>query len=68
VSLKTFHIFFVIVSIFLSFGVGAWGLTQYREFQTITELVLGIIGVFSGFVLIFYFKSVLKKYKDVGFL
>ena len=41
-SLKTFHLVFVIASILLGLGVGGWGVQEYRSHGELGPLVMGI--------------------------
>ena len=59
-SLKSFHIFFILVSIALCFGLGFWGVRF--------NWILGAVGFVAALVLIFYFRTVLKKYKNIGLM
>ena len=44
-SLKAFHIVFVIASILLGLGVGAWGVIEYSAKGELGALIMGIISV-----------------------
>ena len=67
-SLKTFHIIFIVASILLAFGFGVWELAQYSEGQKLLDLVLGIVSLLAGVGLIFYGRYVLKKLKNISYL
>ncbi len=67
-SLKTFHILFIVASTLLAFGFGAWALKQYFAGASRTDLVLGIISLVLGIGLIWYGKYFLRKLKDIGYL
>jgi len=67
-SLKSFHIFFIIVSIILMIVVGVWGIRSYRAIGDVVNLTVGIVGLVSAVVLFAYLKAVLKKYKDKSLL
>lgn len=68
-SLKAFHVFFILVSIVLSFGFGLWCLSQWR-FESAPAVYVAVAGVsfVSGFGLMFYLRNVLRKLKGVSYL
>lgn len=67
-SLKTFHIVFVIASILLAFFFGGWLLHDYFATRQVAELVVGILSVLAGVGLICYGKAVLRKLKNISYL
>ena len=67
-SLKAFHVVFVIASILLGLGVGGWGIHQYQTQGDVGLLALGIIFLIMGILLMVYGKRMLKKTKDIGYL
>ncbi len=67
-SLKAFHIFFILLSILLCFGFGAWEIHARLNGGALADLVLGSLSLCGGVVLIFYFRSVLKKLKHISYL
>ena len=67
-SLKAFHIVFIIASIVLAFGFAAWSLAAYSDGRKWVDLVSGIGSGLSGVGLIFYGRYVLKKLKHISYL
>jgi len=67
-SLKAFHLIFVIASILLGLGVGGWGVQEYRTQGELGPLVIGVIFFAMGIALFFYGRRMLKKTKDIGYL
>ncbi|MFO1500722.1 MAG: hypothetical protein U1G07_20445 [Verrucomicrobiota bacterium] len=68
-SLKAFHIVFVVASTLLAFGFGLWAIQQYRIGDgSPGELALGIGSVTVGFVLICYGRYFLRKLKHISYL
>ena len=67
-SLKAFHILFVVASILLAFFSGVWLLHDYAATQQMAELIVGIFSLCAGLGLIFYGKSVLRKLKHISYL
>jgi hypothetical protein len=53
-SLKSFHVFFIVVSILLSVGVGAWGVEQYLERDSAMGLWMAVLFFVAGFALVVY--------------
>ncbi len=67
-SLKTFHIIFIVASTLLALGFGVWELVQYADGKSALDLVLGIVSLVAGVGLIFYGKYVLRKLKNISYL
>ena len=67
-SLKAFHVFFISISILLSFGFGIWAIWSFQQFGNVSDLWMGL-GSFAGSVLlIFYFRWFLRKLKNESYL
>jgi hypothetical protein len=67
-SLKAFHIVFIVLSILLAFFCGGWFLYEYASNRHITFLVAAILLLAAGGGLICYGKSVLRKLKHISYL
>ena len=67
-SLKAFHLIFVIASILLGLGVGGWGIMEYRANGEINALIMGLIFLIMGVTLMIYGNRMLKKTKHIGYL
>jgi hypothetical protein len=67
-SLKAFHIVFVIASILLAFGFGAWSLRSYRAGGEKLDLVFGVGSLLAGIALVIYGRYVVKKLKNISYL
>ena len=67
-SLKALHIVFIVASIVLAFGFGAWSLNAYKEEGNRNNLWLGIGSILAGIGLVFYCRAVLRKMKDISYL
>lgn len=67
-SLKAFHILFIIASITLAFGFAAWAFNSYSQGGPRSHLVWGGISVAAGIGLVFYGRYVLKKLKKISYL
>ena len=67
-SLKALHIVFIVASIVLAFGFGAWALNAYAEDGALSNLWFGLGSSLAGVGLIFYCRSVLRKLKHISYL
>ena len=67
-SLKAFHIVFIIASTVLAFGFGWWELDSYRSSGAKTDLAFGVGSCFAGVALIIYGRYFLKKLKHISYL
>jgi hypothetical protein len=67
-SLKAFHVFFVIVSVLCALGFGAWAIADYTRTGQGSVLVLGILGFAAALALIWYGLWFLRKLKNVSYL
>jgi hypothetical protein len=68
VSLKAFHIFFVVVSILCALGFGAWAISDYLRTGRGSVLALGILGFVAAVALVWYGLWFLRKLKNVSYL
>ncbi|MBI4719494.1 MAG: hypothetical protein HY763_16990 [Planctomycetes bacterium] len=67
-SLKAFHIVFVVVCSLLALGMGVWAIRDYRGGGDKLSLVIGV-GSFLGFVgLLVYGRWFLRKLRGVSYL
>ena len=64
-SLKVFHILFVIVCVGLSLWVGVWGIRDYVHVRSVGALSLGIVFLVSGLVLVVYGRKAFEKLKQI---
>ena len=67
-SLKAFHIFFIAVSILLSFGFAGWLFQRFAAEGNILSAVGGALSVLAGIGLSLYGVRILKKLKHVSYL
>ncbi len=65
-SLKAFHIVFVIVSVLLSAFVGRWGVVAYRNDAQPMDLVVGIVAIVMGVLLVWYSTWFIRKIRAIG--
>lgn len=67
-SLKAFHVVFVLSSILLCFGFGGWAIHARLHGGNRFEFVLGLMALAGGLALMVYFKAVLKKLRHISYL
>jgi len=68
VSLKAFHVFFVILSVLCALGFGAWAVADYQRTGRGGILALGVLGFAAAAALVWYGLWFLRKLKNVSYL
>jgi hypothetical protein len=64
-SLRAFHIIFVIVTIALSLFVTMWGIREFRQEQSGSALALAAVFFLTAVALSIYGKKVYVKLKEL---
>ncbi|HYO11960.1 MAG TPA: hypothetical protein VE685_02050 [Thermoanaerobaculia bacterium] len=64
-SLRSFHLFFIAVSVLLAVWVGAWGVQSWMDTRSLGDLALGALFFALGFVLVLYGLRVRRKLRDL---
>jgi len=67
-SLKAFHLIFIVASIVLAFGFGVWLVTEFFREGGALKVVFAVVSFGVGVGLIFYERYFLKKTKNVSYL
>ena len=67
-SLKAFHVVFIIVSTAFTVFFGIWGIRHYMHYGDNASLAMGIGAFIAGGLLYWYFRWFLRKLKDVSYL
>ena len=67
-SLKAFHLVFIILSILFTLMFGVWGVVNHGSSGKTGELVLGVISLAGTVGLSVYLRYFLKKLKHVSYL
>ena len=67
-SLKAFHIFFMVVSILMSAGTGVWGLISYGRHGRSDHLALAVVSLVAACLLAVYARWFLRKLKNVSYI
>lgn len=65
-SLKAFHLVFIVASILLSFLVGAWGVQEYRSDGGQGSLAVAVLFYAAGVTLVFYALRFVRKVRELG--
>ena len=63
-SLKDFHIIFIIASILVSLGFGSWAIQYSGLTQNTGYFIAGIVSYFVSLLLAVYIYKFFKKMKD----
>jgi len=64
-SLKVFHIVFVIVTTVLSLFVALWGIREFAQQKSTGGLALGLVFLAAAIALMVYGKRVYAKFKEI---
>lgn len=67
-SLKAFHIFFIVVSALCAVGFSVWAVIGYTSSHDSGMLIVAAGSLLAGIGLIFYGIRFLRKLKHVSFL
>lgn len=67
-SLKAFHVVFVVLSVLCALGFGAWSIAEYLRTGSGGTLALGIAGFVAAAALVWYGFWFLRKLKGVSYL
>jgi hypothetical protein len=67
-SLKAFHVVFVVVSILCALGFGVWSVADYMRTGSGSSLAFAVAGFVATGALVWYGFWFLRKLKGVSFL
>ena len=67
-SLKAFHLVFIIISILFTLMFGVWGVVHHGSSGKTGELVLGILSLAGTVGMSVYLRYFLKKLKHISYL
>lgn len=67
-SLKAFHVFFIVIALIFSAWFGVWGIRSYLDSGELGDLLMGIGSILVCIGLGFYFRWFLRKLKDESYL
>lgn len=67
-SLKSFHVFFIVAAFVLSMFLGGWSLNEYVSgSKRIGDLILGLLSLVAALGLLVYGRYFLKKLKNIDY-
>jgi uncharacterized PurR-regulated membrane protein YhhQ (DUF165 family) len=64
-SLRAFHIVFIVATVVLSLYVALWGIRQYTQEQSVGALALTSVFLLAAIALVIYGKKVFRKLKEL---
>lgn len=64
-SLKAFHIVFVILTTVLSLFVALWGIREFAQQKSVSGLALGLVFLAAAIALMVYGRKVWAKFKEI---
>lgn len=64
-SLRVFHIVFIVLSIVLSLYVALWGIRVFSQDQSAGALALGVVFLCAAVGLMIYGKKTYRKLKEL---
>ena len=65
-SLRSFHLFFIAISVLLAVWVGVWGVQSYLATRSAGDLALGGLFFVLGFVLLLYGRNARRKLRAIA--
>ena len=65
-SLKTFHLVFIALSVLMAAVVGGWGISRHLSGDSGDGLALGIGFILLGAAMLVYGVKVLRKFREIG--
>jgi len=67
-SLKTFHVVFVVASTILAISFGVWAIRDYRASGETASIVVGVLSLCGAVSLLVYGRWFLRKLKNESYL
>lgn len=67
-SLKAFHVLFIVISTLFLSGFGLWGVSDYFTTSDALHLALGVVSLAGSVALVWYGTWFLAKYKKLSYL
>ena len=64
-SLRIFHIIFIVVTVILSLFVALWGIREFAQSQSTRGLALGLLFLVTAVALMIYGKKAFTKLKEL---
>ena len=67
-SLKAFHVVFIVCSILLAVGFGIWEIVSYSRTASTSQLIMGLVSFAVAAALVVYGIRFVRKLRNVGYL
>lgn len=67
-SLKAFHVVFIVISTLFLSVLGLWGVSDYFTTKDALHLALGVVSLAGSIGLVWYGTWFLAKYKKLSYL
>ncbi len=67
-SLKAFHLVFILASIVIAIWLGVWCFGEYSFTESLLTLGMGLVSIFSSVGLVFYLAWFLRKSRGIGYI
>ena len=64
-SLKSFHVVFIIISSLFMVYFSYWSITNWMNYKDVNYMIYGVLSFVSFILLLFYSKKFVKKYKGI---
>lgn len=64
-SLRVFHVVFIVVSVVLSLYIALWGVREFTQTRSMAGLTLAIVFVVAAAALIIYGKKTFRKLREL---
>ena len=64
-SLKSFHVFFILISTLFALGLGGWSVREYRRVDGTENFVLAVVAFVTAAALVVYGRWFLRKLKGL---
>ena len=64
-SLRIFHIVFIVVCVGLTLFVGVWGIHEYVSARSNMALGMALVFIIAGVALVFYGTHTFRKLRDL---
>lgn len=64
-SLRSFHLFFIAVSVLLAAWIGVWGVQNWLATKSLGDLALGVLAFLAGLGLVAYGLKARRKLRTL---
>jgi UDP-N-acetylmuramyl pentapeptide phosphotransferase/UDP-N-acetylglucosamine-1-phosphate transferase len=64
-SLKSFHIIFIIISSLMMAYFSYWSVINWLNYKDGSYMLYGVLSIISFILLLFYSKKFMDKYKEI---